>query len=94
MLQKVIDACHRRIMEGDCPTEPSFTREQLEDAVAQLDKQCVMLSERVLDMRLERKKAQDVIDAAEAYFASDTVEKACAERVVFDAALARLEGMR
>lgn len=36
MLQKVIEACRARIAEGDYPTTPAFTVEQLEDAVVEL----------------------------------------------------------
>lgn len=36
MLQKIVKSCRARIAEGDCPTTPAFTVEQLEEAVAEL----------------------------------------------------------
>lgn len=36
MLKEVIACCRRRQTEGDCPTGPAFSVEQLEDAVVQL----------------------------------------------------------
>jgi chromosome segregation ATPase len=45
MLKQLIATCHQRIMEGDHPTVPPFPTEQLEDAVAELDKKIVMLKQ-------------------------------------------------
>ena len=36
MLKVIVDRCHARIAQGDCPTEPPFPIEQLEEAIAAL----------------------------------------------------------
>lgn len=33
LLQELVTSVRRRIAQGDCPTEPPFSREQLENAV-------------------------------------------------------------
>jgi hypothetical protein len=45
MLDRLITNCHARIIEGDCPKSPPFPTEQLEEAVAELDKQITVITE-------------------------------------------------
>ena len=40
MLKEVVACCRQRLSEGDCPTRPAFSVEQLEDAVVQLADAC------------------------------------------------------
>jgi hypothetical protein len=54
MLAQLIANCHKRIMEGDYPTTPPFSTEQLEDAVAELDKQNAAMRETVERLTRER----------------------------------------
>ena len=42
MLEAIVTRCQQRIREGDCPTVPPFSVEQLEEAVVQLNREILL----------------------------------------------------